>query len=197
MTEISVSTSKLQGRRLASTRQPEADSFADGPTSLWSCWSGGPTTWLGYRVGGRRSWAVGSAQRTSVAQSCAYRRISTCSSDDDKRFLAVRVTVSHRHIPDYYYYSTVRCRYRHLPDYYYYYSTVRCRYRHLPDYYYYYSTVRCRYRHLPDYYYYSTVRCRYRHLPDYYYTTVLYDVGIATYQTTTTTTVMYDVGIAT
>ena len=33
-----------------------------------------PTTWLGDGVGGRRSWAAGSAQRTSVAQSCVYRR---------------------------------------------------------------------------------------------------------------------------
>ena len=33
-----------QCRRLASTRRPEADSFANGPTSLASCWPGGPTT---------------------------------------------------------------------------------------------------------------------------------------------------------
>ena len=30
--------------RLASTRRPEADSFANGPTSLASCWPGGSTT---------------------------------------------------------------------------------------------------------------------------------------------------------
>ena len=33
-------------------------------------------TWLEDGVGGRRSWAAGSAQRTSVAQSYVYRRIS-------------------------------------------------------------------------------------------------------------------------
>ena len=39
-----------QCRRLASTRRPEADSFANGPTTLSSCWPGGPTTWLGIKL---------------------------------------------------------------------------------------------------------------------------------------------------
>ena len=33
-----------QCRRLASTRRPEADWFANGPTALSSCWPGCPTT---------------------------------------------------------------------------------------------------------------------------------------------------------
>ena len=64
----------LQCRRLASTRRPKADWFANGPAALPSCWPGCPTTLLGEECGGRgRGVRVqDSGRSTSVAQ-CVYR----------------------------------------------------------------------------------------------------------------------------
>ena len=97
-----------QGRRLASTRRLEADSFANGPTSLSSCRPAGPTTWLGMKL------VKGDRGRTSAVQ-FVYRRISIYS--DDALFLlsASPSWYWNRHLPDYYY-ITVQCRYRHLPS---------------------------------------------------------------------------------
>ena len=98
----------LQCRRLASTRRPEADWFANGPTALSSCWPGCPTTWLGDEGGGRgRGVRVqDSGRRTSAAQ-CVYRARVTVTQ-------AVVILASPP--TGLLLCSTVRCRYRHLPS---------------------------------------------------------------------------------
>ena len=81
-----------QCRRLASTRRPEADSFANGPTSLASCWPGGPTTWLGDEVGERGSRSAGQdvEHRPPNVFIVEYRLVNPMTIHV---VLAVRVTV--------------------------------------------------------------------------------------------------------
>ena len=81
-----------QCRRLASTRRPEADSFANGPTSLASCWPGGPTTCLGDEVGERGSRSAGQdvEHRPPNVFIVEYRLVNPMTIHV---VLAVRVTV--------------------------------------------------------------------------------------------------------
>ena len=81
-----------QCRRLASTRRPEADSFANEPTSLSSSWPGGPTTSLGDEVGERGSRSAGQdvEHRLPNVFIAEYRLVNPMTIHV---VLAVRVTV--------------------------------------------------------------------------------------------------------